>query len=249
MNTQNHVAIVTGASRGIGQEIAMVLSRKGIAVCVHYHRARGEAEEVAALIKKEGGSAAVLQADVRDREQVENLVARCRETLGPVDILVNNARQIDQKKKFLDLDWNDFLVQIDVIFQGAVHCCQAVVPSMKEKGAGRIINILSTTIAEPDWRWYAYSAAKSALLSLTRNLAAEMGEHGITVNCVSPGFTPTERQTQHSGNYQKEYIENTPLGRFPVPRDTAETVAFLASEEAAFLTGVNLPVSGGRVML
>ncbi|MFQ5730072.1 MAG: SDR family NAD(P)-dependent oxidoreductase, partial [Waddliaceae bacterium] len=146
MNWENHVAIVTGASRGIGGEIAAVLARKGAAVCVHYHRAQEEAEKVVKLIRKEGGSAAALQADVRNYEQVGNLVAQCQEIFGPADILVNNARQIEQKKKFLDLAWSDFLAQMDVILQGAVHCCQAVIPSMKEKRNGRIVNILSTTI-------------------------------------------------------------------------------------------------------
>jgi 3-oxoacyl-[acyl-carrier protein] reductase len=121
---------------------------------------------------------------------------------------------------------------------------------MIERGeGGRIVNILSTITEEPSWRWHTYGAAKGALAQLTRHLASEMGPHGITVNMVSPGFTRTERHTPHDDGYLEDYLAHTPLGRFVAPEDIAHAVVFLASEGAGFITGANLPVSGGKVVI
>jgi 3-oxoacyl-[acyl-carrier protein] reductase len=250
MRLDGHVALVTGANRGIGARIARALANAGAAVGVHYHSAADRAAQVVADITAAGGRAVPLRADIRVRDEVRTMVEALAAEFGPVDILVNNARQIGAKKKFLDLTWADYEPQIDVILKGAFHCCQATLPSMIERGkGGRIVNILSTITEEPNWRWHTYGAAKGALAQLTRHLAAEMGPHGITVNMVSPGFTRTERQSPHADEYLKDYLEHTPLGRFVHPEDVAHAVAFLASEEAGFITGANLPVSGGKVVI
>lgn len=245
---EGRVALVTGASRGIGSAIASALARQGAAVVVHYLSHRDEAEALSSELRAAGGRAVALRADVTRREEVRDLVRRASGKLGPVDILVNNARQLARGKRFMELEWSDYQLQIDVMIKGALNCCQAVLPSMMERRMGRIINILSAVIAERDWRRHVYGAVKTALLAFSQNLAAEMGEYGITVNMVSPGFTPTERQTLHADDYLQDYVRRTPLGRLGRAEEAAEAVAFLTGGGADFITGVNLPVCGGRFM-
>jgi len=240
--------LVTGANRGIGKAIAIGLAREGARTAVHFHSDRAAANDVVETISGEGGEALSVQADVADREDVRRMTTDVSSAFGPVDILVNNARQLAQKKKFLELEWADYEQQIGVIVRGAMNCCQAVLPSMIEKRGGRIINMLSASLSEPDWRWHTYGAAKGALHQMSRNLAAEVGPFGITVNMVSPGLVKTEREIQHAGDYQTAYAALTPLGRLGRAEETVGAVVFLASDDAAFITGANIPVSGGKVM-
>lgn len=249
MRLEGRVALVTGANRGIGRQIALSLAREGVAVGVHYHVATAMAQEVVAEILSAKGRAVAVKGDIRNRDEVAMMVAKVGDIFGPVDILVNNARQLGDKKKFLDLNWSDYEPQLDIILKGAFHCCQAVLPSMISRGkGGRIVNMLSTVTETPNWRWHAYGAAKGALAQLTRHLAAEMGPHNITVNMVSPGYTVTERQTTHPGEFLQGHIDSTPLGRFVRAEEVADAVVFLASDQASFITGANIPLSGGRVM-
>jgi len=191
MKLGGRTALVTGANRGIGKAIAIALAREGAKTAVHFHSDRAAANEVIEVVSGEGGEALAVQADVRDREDVQRMTADVGRAFGSVDILVNNARQLGRKKKFLELEWADYDQQIDVIVKGAVNCCQAVLPSMIEKKRGRIINMLSASLSEPDWRWHTYGAAKGALHQMSRNLAAEVGVFGVTVNMVSPGLVQT----------------------------------------------------------
>lgn len=250
MRLKGRVALVTGANRGIGRDVARALAREGAAVGVHYHTATNMAQEVVAEIVAAEGRALAVQGDVRDRNAVAKIVAEIAEAFGPVDILINNARQLAEKKKFLDLTWADYEPQIDIILKGAFHCCQTVLPWMIERGkGGRIINMLSTITEEPNWRWHTYGAAKGALFQFSRHLAAEMGLHNITVNMVSPAYTRTERTNVHDDQYLQDYVKRTPLGRFLRADEVADAVVFLASDQASFITGVNIPLSGGKVMI
>ena len=132
--------------------------------------------------------------------------------------------------------------------KGALNCCQAVLPGMIDKRHGRIVNLLSASLHEPSWQWHTYGAAKGALYQFTRNLAAEMGAFGITVNAVSPGFVPTERASPHAAAYRQSYAAQTPLGRLGTPEEVADAVVFLASDRARFVTGADIPLSGGKIM-
>ena len=248
MKLAGKVALVTGANRGLGAAIALKLGQCGAHICVHYHSDRERADKVVAEIAANGASAFAVKADVSDRGEVEHMVKVCAERAGPVDILVNGARQLGAKKPFLELDWSDYEPQLDIILKGAFNCCQSVIGSMIERKSGRIINILTTVLGEPDWRWHTYGAAKGALLLFTRNLAAEMGPYDITVNALSPGFVPTDRGTPHSDSYREDFLALTPMARFGTPEEVADAAAFLASDEARFITGANLPVCGGKVM-
>jgi 3-oxoacyl-[acyl-carrier protein] reductase len=248
MDLAGKVALVTGANRGVGAGCAAKLAARGAKVGVHYFSDRARADEVAAGIGERGGAALAVQADVSDAASVGRMVAECAEAFGPIDILVNGARQLGVKKPFLDLDWADYETQIDTILKGAFNCCQAVLGPMMERKVGRIINISTTVLGEPDWRWHTYGAAKGALHLMTRNLAAEMGPYAITVNEVSPGFVPTDRGTPHGEAYRAAFLAATPMGRFGTPEEIADTVAFLASDDARFITGANIAVCGGKVM-
>jgi 3-oxoacyl-[acyl-carrier protein] reductase len=215
---------------------------------VHYNSDGDRASEVVESIRASGGIGRACRADVVDRTEVEAMVAACSAELGPIDILVNGARRMADKKPFLELEWSDYEPQLEIIVKGAFNCCQAVLPGMIERKHGRIINMMSAILHEPDWRWHSYGAAKSALFSMSRNLAAEMGQHGITVNMVAPGFVRTEKVSPHSTAYEQDYLARTPMGRHGIPEDSSKVVAFLAGDDAFFVTGANIPVSGGKIM-
>lgn len=248
MDLKGQVALVTGAGRGIGKAIAMSLAAKGAKVAVHYNVSREGAEAVAAEIQAQGGRAIALQADVSQRGHVDRMVDECRANLGAVDILVNNARQLAKGKPFNELEWNDYEIQIQVMLRGTFNCCKAVLPGMMERRSGRIINLLSTVLHDHRPRTSAYGTVKSALRYFSQNLAVELGPYGITVNMVSPGLIQTEREILHSSDYQREYVRQVPMGRLGLPQDVAEAVAYLASGEAGFISGVNMAVSGGKTI-
>jgi 3-oxoacyl-[acyl-carrier protein] reductase len=249
MTLEGRVALVTGASRGIGKSISLALAGQGASVAVHFHSNSNDANAVVDEIVSSGGRAAAFQSDVSNRDEVEQMVAECSGALGPVNILVNNARQLVKGRTFLELNWDDdYVPQIEVMLRGTFNCCQAILPSMIEKGWGRIINILSTVLGEHRARTNSYGTVKSALLYFSQNLATEMGPHGITVNMVSPGLTVTERPILHSGDYQKEYIKEIPAGRLGTPGDVVGAVVFFAGDETSYITGVNMAVSGGKVI-
>ena len=247
MSLKGKVALVTGGNRSIGKSVSIELAKRGASVAVHYNASAEPAREVVEEIKSGGGAAVAFQADVSKREEVEAMIEGCQSELGPVDILVNNARQLVKGRAFLELNWEEHYVpHVEVMLKGTFNCCQLVLPSMIKKGSGRIINILSTVIAERNPRTNSYGSIKSGLLYFSQNLAKEMGQHGVTVNMVSPGLTITERPILHSGDYQKDYIERIPAGRMGTTQDVAEAVAFFVGDEASFISGVNMAVSGGK---
>jgi 3-oxoacyl-[acyl-carrier protein] reductase len=243
----DRVAFVTGASRGLGAAIASELARGGASVVVNY-RVNGErAAELARAIEQAGGRALPLQGDVSDETAVTSMMAASRDHFGrPVSILVNNASGPIAAKPFADTSWDDIDAHIRVQIRGTFACCKAVLPGMVERRGGCIVNIGSIAAsASPPLQWTGYVLAKSALRSLTRSLAAEYGPHGVRVNMVSPGMSETDLIADVSERARKVLAMQTPLRRLATPGDVAGVVAFLCSDASAFLTGADLPVSGG----
>ncbi len=241
------VALVTGASRNIGAAIALELGRRGCAVAVNYLENRDLADAVAAKVEEAGGRALALGADVRDRAAVRGMVERAADAFGGIDILVNNARSRHTARPFLELDWEgDMRPQIEVHLGGAFHCCQEAVPLMEARGGGAIVNVLSWVFRSAMPGAHTYGPAKAALRNFTMNLAAELGPKGIRVNSVSPGTTESPgRRSRLSEEVRERRLGEIPMRRFGAPGEVADSVAFLCSDAARFVTGADLPVTGG----
>lgn len=249
MKLEGRAALVTGAARGIGKAIARGLARAGAEVAVHYHADEAAARKAAKDIREQDGRAFIVQADVSRRDDVARMFQECEKAMGRVDILVNNARRLVRGRAFLEMNWEeDYDPQIQVMLKGAFHCCQAALPGMRDRGRGRIVNVLSTVLGEKRARTNSYGSVKSALLYFSQNLSVEMAPYGITVNMVSPGLTETERPMLHSEEYQRKYVDDIPAKRLARPEDIGAAVAFFCSDEAAYITGANLAVSGGKVI-
>lgn len=239
------VALVTGASRGIGQAIAVTLAGAGAHVIVNYRTNAAAAAAVVNAITRNGGTAYALAADVSDAAAVDDLFAAVREQHDTLDILVNNA---GITRDTLLLRMNE--TQFNEVWQtnmGSVYLCtRAALRPMTRQRAGRIINISSVVGLTGNAGQANYAAAKAAILGFTRSTAREVASRNITVNAVAPGFIVTD-MTSHLANTER--IQATiPLGRFGTPQDVANTVCFLASDAAAYLTGQTISVDGGMVM-
>lgn len=244
---ETKVAIVTGASRGIGRAIAVELSRRGARVVVNYNRNAEAAAEVVAAIEADGGQALAAQADVSDFEQAAGLIGVAKDTFGQIDVLVNNAGTTRDQLLMLmkEGDWDDVLrINLKSVF----NCCKAVARPMVRQRRGRIINITSVSGIAGQGGQTNYAASKAGMIGFTKSLAKELGPRGITVNCIAPGFIPTDLTNDLSDELKQQAIEATPLRRMGKPEEIAYAVAFLASDEAAFITGETLTVDGGLVM-
>ena len=247
---EQRVALVTGASGGIGAEIARTLARKGHRVAVNYYRHPDRAAAVAASIEHAGGAARTVQGDVRDAASVEAMLQNVAEWSGPPTIVVNAAIGELEQRPFNELGWPDFLAHLEYQVKAVFNLCQGTYPLMKAAGGGSVVNILSqVTAGPPPIHMADYVTAKHALEGLSRALAAEWAGDGVRVNMVSPGLTRTElTEFQHERIFRME-AARTPLRRLATVEDIAHAVAYLVSEESAFLTGINLFVTGGQVML
>ena len=244
------VALVTGASKGIGAAIATALAETGAAVAINYLRDSAGAGSLCHAIRAAGGRAMTVQADVNDAAAIERVVDQVREEFGqPIDVLVNNAGPAFVPRPFMDTPWEHFQSQIDVHVRGAFHCCQAVIPGMVAQKSGRIVNIGSALAWNtPPAQWAAFVTAKSALNALTRSLASEFGPSGIRVNMVSPGMTETEGISAVPERLRRVHAMQTPLRRLAAPQDVARAVLFLCGEGGQFLAGADIPVCGGGTM-
>ncbi len=243
----NRVALVTGASRGIGRAIAAELAEAGHAVCINYLTHRQEAETLAEKIRNHGGNAIAVQADVADRAAVETMVRTAEAELGPVSLLVNNAGiagQI-QFQDITDAQWNRYL---GVNLGGARNTIQAVLPHMLHQHAGCIVNISSIWGQRGASCEVTYSCTKAALIGLTRSLAMELAPTHIRVNCVAPGVIRTDMLDALPPEVLPQLAQETPLGRLGTPEDIAHAVAFLAGEQASFITGQVLTCDGGFIL-
>jgi 3-oxoacyl-[acyl-carrier protein] reductase len=243
------VALVTGSSRGLGRVIARRLARDGFRVAVNGLHADGQVAAVAAAIRDGGGVAGAFGGDVTDERQVTGLVAAVTAELGPPDVLVLNATGPQPEGDLDDVGWAEHLAQLAFFVKSPVLLGRAVVPGMRARGYGRIVNIDSEVADRPPPGRSAYVTAKSAQIGLARSWARELAPFGITVNTVAPGFIPVERHTGVPARVRDAYLASVPAARMGTPDDIAHAVSFLASDGAGFVTGQRLVVNGGRTLL
>jgi len=246
MNLSARVAIVTGSGQGIGREIALTLAEHAASVVINDINATS-ANEVAAEIVDKNGKSIAITADVTVQEEVANLVDQTVSSFGQIDILVNNAgiTRDTLLMRMSSTDWDQVLA---TNLKGAFLCTRAVVRHMIRQRWGRIINIASVVGLIGNAGQANYAAAKAGLIGLTKATAREVAARGVTANAVAPGFIDTEMTKRLSDNAKQEFLRQIPLGYAGLPKDVANAVAFLASEEAHYITGHVLNVDGGMVM-
>ena len=251
---EGRVAIVTGASRGIGKAIALAFAREGAKVLVNYCREEGKAKEVVEEIKKLGRVALAIQADVGDRAAVERMVTEALREFGTVHILVNNAGVDLGAGALLEFHEEEYDPMWRVNVKGVLYCTRAIAPYMMQKRYGKIVNIasiagLGTALLPGNM---LYSSTKAAVIVLTKRIALELGQYGINVNAIAPGLIRTDMGLgQGSATEQRERLryfqERSILGRIGEPEEVANVALFLASDESSFITGQVITVDGGRI--
>lgn len=242
------VALVTGAPRGLGAAIALKLAACGARTAVNCFGSPHKARQVIEQVRQQGGTAEAFQADVRDENAVAGMVARVAETFGPIDILVINATGPQPFIKLDELTWQHCLDQLEFFVKSPLLLAKAVLPSMKERRRGRIINIGSEVFERGIPEFSNYVSAKGAQLGLTRSWAMELAPWGITVNLVAPGWIPTERHAGDPQEAKDAYAAAVPMRHMGEPQDVAEAVTFLASDGARFVTGQKISVNGGNTL-
>ncbi len=245
---KDRVAVVTGASRGIGRAIALELARRGASVVVNYQKSAQAAEEVVRQIEAEGGKAVVFRADVSNFLQAQGLIKFAQDTFGGIDILVNNAG-ITRDTLVMMMSEDDWDVVQATNLKSTFNCSKAAVKTMMRKRYGRIVNIASVAGQMGNPGQTNYSASKAGQIGFTKALAREVASRNITVNAVAPGFIDTELLQTIPPETLETVLKLVPLGRKGMPEDVAYAVAFLASDQAAYITGQVLGVDGGMAMM
>jgi len=251
MNPQR-VALVTGASRGIGRAIAARLAQDGMKVVVNYANSKDHADSLVKEIETAGGTAIAIRADIKNRDEVNAMFEQTAKTFGDVDVLVNNAA-IVARGDLEDFDYSTMAPMRETNVDGTVFCVRAAYPAMKAKRWGRIINLASVAAhGSTAVGTTFYAATKAAVIALTRRFAWTLGPHGITVNAIAPGFIVTDMLKQSFGGNDFEAVREAMsnramMRRLGEPEDIAHTVSFLASEQSSFLTAQVLTVDGGRL--
>ena len=249
MRLKGKVALVTGASGGLGRSICRALAREGAAVAVHYNRDAAGAEEAVAQITEDGGRAEPVQADLTDRSQVGSLIDRTVASLGGLDALVNNAGVTIGGRTVAETAAEDWDHVIDVNLNSVFYVCKAAIPHLRARGGGSVVNIASNIVNSLPGGSSAYAASKSAVVALTKVLSKEEARNGIRVNVISPGMIAAgmglgamERRTPEG---REQFLNSIPMGREGSADEVAAVVAFLVSDEASYITGQNLNVNGG----
>jgi 3-oxoacyl-[acyl-carrier protein] reductase len=247
MTLEGKVALVTGASRGIGREIALELARQGSNVAVNYAGSESKANEVVDEIKAIGKEAFVIKCDVSNSDEVAAMVKETVDRFGKLDILVNNAgiTKDNLLMRMKEEEWDDV---ININLKGVFLCTKAVTRQMMKQRVGRIINITSVVGVSGNPGQANYVAAKSGVIGLTKTTAKELASRNITVNAIAPGFITTDMTDKLSDEVKGEMLKQIPLARLGEPKDIAKMTAFLASDDASYITGQTLHINGGMVM-
>lgn len=244
---KDKVALVTGASRGIGKAIALALAENGAAVAVNYSSSEASAVEVAELIRKNGGKAEIFKARVNVETEVEEMFSAVEKSLGPVDILVNNAG-ITKDNLLMRMKTEEWDSVIDVNLKGAFLCTRRAVKGMMKNRYGKIINISSVVGFAGNAGQFNYSATKAGIIGMTKSAALECASRGIRVNAVAPGFIETDMTASLSDDVKAAYMEKIPLKSLGKPEDIANAVVYLASPLSDYMTGQTLHLNGGMYL-
>ena len=251
MDLSGRVALITGASSGIGAATAQVFTDLGAQVAIGYYRNPEGAEHVRDSISGAGGKAIALRADMRHPDEVRALVKNASDQLGEIDILVNNAGSLVARMRVLDLNEDGWDEILNLNLRSAALCAQAVAPSMIRRKTGAIINVASIAGRNGGGPGAGpYAAAKAGLVALTKSLAKELAPHGIRVNAISPGAIDTPfHQIFSTPEMLREFVAAIPLGRVGRPVECAAVIAFLACDAAGYVVGETIEVNGGQLML
>lgn len=241
------VALVTGASRGIGKAIALKLAAEGVAVVINYHGSMEKAKEVKAEIESDGGIAEIMQCNVADYQATEAMIRKVTDDFGRLDILVNNAG-ITRDGLLMKMSEEDYDTVLDTNLKGPFHCIRFAARQMLRQRGGRIINLSSVSGILGNAGQANYSASKAGVIGLTKSAARELASRGITVNAVAPGFIETEMTAVLPEKVRESAVAQIPMGAFGTAEDVAEAVAFLASDSARYITGQTIHVDGGMAM-
>jgi len=250
LDLNGKVALVTGASSGIGRATAELLAANGARVAINFHHNEDGAEAARAQITSAGGSAVVIQADVTQATGVQSLVDKTVSEIGPIDILVNNAGSLVERLRILDLTEERWDEVIDLNLKSAFLCCRAVAASMMERKTGAIVNVSSIAGRTGGALGSIhYSTAKGGLITFTKGLAKELAPFGVRVNAVSPGVIDTQfHEIFSTPEMIKAYIAGIPMGRVGTPAEVAQVITFLASGAAGYLAGETIEINGGMFM-
>lgn len=241
------VALVTGASRGIGRAIALKLAAEGAAVVINYHGSMEKAKEVKAEIESDGGIAEIMQCNVADYQATEAMIRKVTDDFGRLDILVNNAG-ITRDGLLMKMSEEDYDTVLDTNLKGTFHCIRFAARQMLRQRGGRIINLSSVSGILGNAGQANYSASKAGVIGLTKSAARELASRGITVNAVAPGFIETEMTAVLTEKVRESAVAQIPMEAFGTAEDVAEAVAFLASDSARYITGQTIHVDGGMAM-
>jgi 3-oxoacyl-[acyl-carrier protein] reductase len=250
MNVANpkYTTLITGASRGLGAAIALEQGAIGANVAVNYLNSKEAADKLCQNIQQSGGSAHAFKADVRDEDEVARLVQEVTHIFGEIDVLVLNATGPQPFLSIEEQTWASYLHQMEFFVKSPLLLLKQVLPGMKKRGFGRIINIGSEVFELGNPRFANYVSAKGAQLGITRSWARELASSGITVNLVAPGWIPVERHADASQEELGTYTAGVPMKRMGTPEDIAKMVAFLSSTAAGFITGQKFSVNGGNTL-
>jgi 3-oxoacyl-[acyl-carrier protein] reductase len=249
LGLKDKIALITGASRGIGAASARALAYHGATIVINYIESRDKAEALLTEIKKAGGKGMVFQADVRDPAAVNGMVESTLKEFGKIDVLVNNANINFPIRPFMELTWDQIEAKILGEMKALYNCSQAVLKDMLNRKSGKLIFVSSSLSRFPGFGFSAHAAAKSAMDSMAKVMAMELGPVGITVNVVGPGLTLTDATAGQPKEVHEQVAAITPLRRLGLPDDIAGVVLFLASSLSDYLNGEYIPVTGGSFMI